>query len=703
MAARTAAMPPFWRRTMTALRGAYLGAPSRAFDLYGGESRPYDLLESGLQTPEARRAVRSNADMSAVYGAVFAAIRRRTRMITRIRIALIDAAGNEIEQHPALDALRRVNESLTERQGQGLIEQHKLTYGKAYWIKRRDGLGVPVEFEIWPPDEVEIVPDKAKPWVPAAFVRHKAIGTTESVAPRDVVWFRHFVDPRNPLNGLSPIGAIRMQLDTGLEAMRFNQRYFDNSTHIGRIFTIDQAGTAEISRMEQELDRKFKGSDRAHRTLIAPGGLSLIEPTPTHKDMEFILQQKWTVDEVARVFELSPEGMAAGSRTFENADQGSADDWDMIIDQAANTCAEMTEFYLWPDFDGSLRFEPRYEHIPALQEDRGKQAATDAIRLQQAIITVNEVRERDKLPPVPWGDVPVVSTTMAPLDTRMPEEKAAMALQMAEATQPRPGAGVEGPPRHARALEDIEESMLAGWERRLERELNAIIAHLRRADRRDINAGDVDSYDWDWERRYGVEVRAELLDALVAALEASGFIPTPFLSAQTYAVTYARRRADEMLSLRGRTSVTKTTYNAVRSAVADTVEKGDSLQTLAARLRADHAFGKDRAMTIARTETATAQGRGAMAAFQSQGFEGKRWVTAGDHLVCPICADAESEGVIPVARMFNIGMDAPPPHPRCRCKIEPVAEIERRTVVRKRVTFSDGRTAESEEVHIAAH
>ena len=696
-----AIQPPFWRRTLTALRGAYFGAPRRAFDLYGGESRPYDLLESALQTPEARRSVRTNADMSAVYGAVFAAIRRRTRMVTRIRIALIDAAGNEVERHPALDALRRVNESLTERQGQGLIEQHKLTYGKAYWIKRRDGLGTPIEFEIWPPDEVEVVPDKAKPWVPVAFMRHKAIGTTESVAPRDVVWFRHFIDPRNPLNGLSPIGAIRMQLDTGLEAMRFNQRYFDNSTHIGRVFTMEQAGTAEIQRMEQDLERKFKGSDKAHRALILPGGISLVEPTPTHKDMEFIEQQRWTVDEVARVFELSPESMAAGSRTFENADQGGTDDWDMIIDQVSNTCAELTEFYLWPDFDTSLRFEPRYDHIPALQGDRQKQAATDAIRLQNAVVTVNEVRDRDKLPPVPWGDLPVVSTTMAPLDTRSAEDKAQTALQIADATQPRPGDGMEGP-RYVRAIEDIEESMMSGWERRLERELNAIIAHLRRADRRDLDAGDVDSYDWDWARRYGVEVRAELLDAMVAALELSGFVPTPFLSAQAYAASYAQRRAGEMLSESGRMSVTKTTRAAVRTAVADTIEKGDSLQTLAAKLRADHAFGKDRALTIARTETTTAQGRGAMAAFQSQGFEGKRWVTAGDGQVCEICAAAEDEGVIPVARMFNNGLDAPGAHVRCRCKLEPVAEIERRTVVRKRVTFSDGRTAESEEVHIGA-
>ncbi len=140
----TATRPTFWQRINPWYR------EKRAFDLYGGEIRN-DLLSEQMSTPEARRLFRSNADIVAIYGAVFAAIRRRARAVAKPRIVLVrDQGGEEIEidSHPALDALNRVNESLTRRQGFGLIEQHKLSHGKAYWVRRRDGLGTPVEFEI---------------------------------------------------------------------------------------------------------------------------------------------------------------------------------------------------------------------------------------------------------------------------------------------------------------------------------------------------------------------------------------------------------------------------------------------------------------------------------------------------------------------------------------------------------------------------
>src|SRR3990167_7477269 len=201
--------PPFWRRLNPFSRPADDGR--RAIDLYGGERT--DLLEEAISPPEARRLFRSNADIVALYGAVFAAVRRRARAVAKPRIVLL-RGEDEVESHPALDALRRVNESLTRSQGFSLIEQHKLTHGKAYWLKRRNGLRTPVEFEILPPDQVKPIPDKNKPWVAAYFERRQSIGRVEQVGLEDVVWFRHMVDPRDPLNGLGAIGAVRTQIDT---------------------------------------------------------------------------------------------------------------------------------------------------------------------------------------------------------------------------------------------------------------------------------------------------------------------------------------------------------------------------------------------------------------------------------------------------------------------------------------------------------
>ncbi len=97
---------------------------------------------------------------------------------------------------------------------------------------------------------------------------------------------------------------------------------------------------------------------------------------------------------------------------------------------------------------------------------------------------------------------------------------------------------------------------------------------------------------------------------------------------------------------------------------------------------------RQRAMTIARTESAFAYNRGADAGVrqaQEQGYLGtvkKRWSTSGDDRVCSICQalegmEIEMEKGFPFkGRMLFPGQDLlPPAHPNCGCAVEYI-EVE---------------------------
>jgi len=109
------------------------------------------------------------------------------------------------------------------------------------------------------------------------------------------------------------------------------------------------------------------------------------------------------------------------------------------------------------------------------------------------------------------------------------------------------------------------------------------------------------------------------------------------------------------------------------------VESGMSpraAETRADRLAATYAARQHRyrAMSIARTELATAYNQGAYGATiaaQEQGFLGdvvKRWLTAADERVCPICAPLD-ETVVNLNSVFRNGSFLPPAHPQCRCAV----------------------------------
>ena len=106
-------------------------------------------------------------------------------------------------------------------------------------------------------------------------------------------------------------------------------------------------------------------------------------------------------------------------------------------------------------------------------------------------------------------------------------------------------------------------------------------------------------------------------------------------------------------------------------AVAETIEKGESIGTLTSKLKTDFAFSPEKAKLIARTETATALGRGQMDAAKSEGRDEKRWITSGDALVADECLINEEVGWIPVDYGFPAtGVDTIPEHPNCRCVVQ---------------------------------
>jgi SPP1 gp7 family putative phage head morphogenesis protein len=206
------------------------------------------------------------------------------------------------------------------------------------------------------------------------------------------------------------------------------------------------------------------------------------------------------------------------------------------------------------------------------------------------------------------------------------------------------------------------------WRGRLGNEMRGIIQHLdREASRslRVLSPQHVDTYDWAWEARYGERAIEELAELFRLSAAAAAFIEVPLLTANIAANTYAAERAGELIG-----GITDGTRRNIRRAVTETIEQGRPLRELKNQIREMYDFSESRAESIARTETATAQGQGTRAAALSQGRNEKRWVTAGDNRVDPHCSENASVGWIDAQGVFPTGKDTIPDHPRCRCVVQ---------------------------------
>lgn len=124
-------------------------------------------------------------------------------------------------------------------------------------------------------------------------------------------------------------------------------------------------------------------------------------------------------------------------------------------------------------------------------------------------------------------------------------------------------------------------------------------------------------------------------------------------------------------------SIDEATRDTLRELVATATEEGWSMDTLASNIAQDTAFSDDRAMLIARTESATADVQGNMVAYREARDQvgvvvEKQWITAGDADVSEDCEANAAQGPIGLDDDFQSGADAPPEHPNCRCDVLPV-------------------------------
>lgn len=125
--------------------------------------------------------------------------------------------------------------------------------------------------------------------------------------------------------------------------------------------------------------------------------------------------------------------------------------------------------------------------------------------------------------------------------------------------------------------------------------------------------------------------------------------------------------------------IQRTTKAELQTIITDSLEKGESYQELARRIRAKYEQyaqklpGKmmSRSQLIAVTETAVAYEEGNMQFAQGLKEDGvvveKMWKNSGDDKVSDGCLENTADGWIPIDQPHSSGDDQPPRFPGCRC------------------------------------
>lgn len=173
---------------------------------------------------------------------------------------------------------------------------HQLSWGNAYALKVRDGVGMVVEVRPIHPSKVTVseTPDGKR-------FKVQGRATVEVLTEADV-FHLPFLSP-DGMVGLSPLQACRTALGTALAAETSAAAFYRNGTRLSGVVKTDANMTDEqAGRLKRRWRELFTGPSNAGEVAVLDNGAEFQSISLPPEDAQLLQTRAFTVAEIARIF-----------------------------------------------------------------------------------------------------------------------------------------------------------------------------------------------------------------------------------------------------------------------------------------------------------------------------------------------------------------------------------------------------------------
>jgi len=658
---------------------------------------------------------------------VYACIRKIAEKVANTDFILYKVGNkkiDEVEDHPILDLLAQVNPYTTKFEMLDMTQTFLELLGNAYWLKvRGNNGGKPLELWMLRPDWVKIVPGTDTPV--DHYEYQEESGPRTSFRAEDVIQFKQ-PNPKSSIYGMPTVQPAMETIRNLVYSTRWNMKFFYNSARPD-FFVISKKGMDTESKVElrRQWDIEHGGIDNAHKFAILNGEIEVKEMNQTMKEMEFSKLHTESVNDILAAFGVPRAviGMVGMNRA-----EAEAQIYTFLaetIEPKIRRIVERLNEFLVPEFGDNLFLDFK-DPTP---ENRKADLEFYASALSNHWMVINEVRDKENLPPLKGGWDIYMPITMTPVggikeggksingsmikiggidketyykdkeERRQRElrEKVMNGKRKLKLKQRLKGAFLEYYQKKREFIKNnftpdkknvlwnehdklmkADEKMFAAVTRALFRKQEERMIEALRSEftGKSIIKGKYDIVNWNIEKRIFVEVALPVFSDVVTR---RGKRAAKLVGMGEFVVNDAVKRYIDKKTFRFAEYVNDTTRDQVRDALKAGIEAGEGVNELEKRIH--NVFVNRRKYEterIARTEILESHNRADLLAYDQSGVvEAKEWLAEPD--ACEICRDIESRGEKKLhddfsSKLISEPVQTPPAHPNCRCAILPVIE-----------------------------
>lgn len=252
--------------------------------------------------------------------AVWACINRLSGDIGKLPLNVYRRTANGREKardHYLYKVLRHeANRYMTALRFKRLMMTWLLLEGNAYAELETNGRGQVLALWPWRPDLVKIEDSDAGPvYVYTPGNREPTRRPWhEMLHLRGLEW--------DGLKGMNPITTARHTISLAMSAEEFAEKFYSNGARPGGILTVPGGEAKNKDALRKEWNRVFGGASNAHKTAVFIEGTKYEPLGIKQQDAEYIATRKMSVEDICRLFGMTPHKIASLDRaTFNNIEE----------------------------------------------------------------------------------------------------------------------------------------------------------------------------------------------------------------------------------------------------------------------------------------------------------------------------------------------------------------------------------------------
>ncbi|EPF3218147.1 phage portal protein [Enterobacter hormaechei] len=277
----------------------------------------------------------------------------------------------------------------------------KLSRGNTYVMKVKNNAGKITELRILDPDKVTpLVAGDGSVFYQISPDQISGLPTQVTVPAREIIHDR-FNCLFHPLIGISPIYACGLAAMQGKHIQESSAFFFKNGGKPSGVITVPGAISEEKAKeIKANWDAGYTG-ENAGKTGLLSGGASYQSVTMTAVDAQTVEQQKLSAEMVCSAFHVP--AYKAGVGEIPSSDNVEALE-QQYYSQCLQVLVESIESLLKEAFelDSKKRVELDIGALLRMDSERRMKALGEGVK--NTILTPNEARKRENLPPLEGGD-----------------------------------------------------------------------------------------------------------------------------------------------------------------------------------------------------------------------------------------------------------------------------------------------------------